>query len=284
MKLSVIITTYNSEEWLQKVLVGYSVQTEPNFEVVIADDGSTEKTKAIIESFQNQFKFPIVHVWQEDNGFQKCKILNQAILKTNSDYLLFSDGDCIPRKDFVAQHLKHQEEGYFLSGGYFKLPMETSQKISLENIKNQDCFSISWLIKNGVSKTFKLSKLTKISLFATFMNWLTPTKRTFNGHNTSCFKKDLVAVNGFNEEMQYGGLDREVGERLFNFGILSKQIRYSAVCLHLDHKRGYATPETWEKNNAIRNFNKKHNVTFIEITNGIVFLPSFRRSITSFVV
>ena len=111
MKLSVIITTYNSEEWLQKVLVGYSVQTEPNFEVVIADDGSTEKTKAIIESFQSQFKFPIVHVWQEDNGFQKCKILNKAILKTNSDYLLFSDGDCIPRKYFVAQHLKHQEEG-----------------------------------------------------------------------------------------------------------------------------------------------------------------------------
>ena len=62
MKLSVIITTYNSEEWLQKVLVGYSVQTEPDFEVVIADDGSTEKTKAIIESFQSQFKFPIVHV------------------------------------------------------------------------------------------------------------------------------------------------------------------------------------------------------------------------------
>lgn len=264
MQLSVIITTYNSEEWLQKVLVGYSVQTEPDFEVVIADDGSTKKTKAVIDSFQNQFKFPIVHVWQEDNGFQKCKILNKAILKTNSDYLLFTDGDCIPRKDFVAQHLKHKEEGYFLSGGYFKLPMETSHEISLENIKNQDCFSIAWLIKNGVSKTFKLSKLTKITLFANFMNWLTPTKRTFNGHNTSCFKRDLIAVNGFNETMHYGGLDREVGERLFNFGILSKQIRYSAVCLHLDHKRGYANPETLEKNNAIRNFNKKHNVTFIE--------------------
>jgi glycosyltransferase involved in cell wall biosynthesis len=264
MKLSVIITTYNSEEWLAKVLEGYCNQTEKDFEVVIADDGSTEKTQQVIASFSSKFSYPIVHVWQPDEGFQKCRILNKAVLKTNTNYLLFTDGDCIPRKDFVAQHLKYQEEGYFLSGGYFKLPMETSQKILIENIKNQDCFSISWLIKNGVSKTFKLSKLTKISLFASFMNWLTPTKRTFNGHNTSCFKKDLVAVNGFNEEMQYGGLDREVGERLFNLGILSKQIRYSAVCLHLDHKRGYATQETWEKNNTIRNFNKKHNVTFIE--------------------
>jgi len=263
MKLSVIITTYNSEEWLQKVLAGYSVQTEPDFEVVIADDGSTEKTKAVIESFQNQFKFPIVQVWQEDNGFQKCKILNKAILKANSDYLLFTDGDCIPRKDFVAQHLRHQEEGYFLSGGYFKLPIETSHEISLENIQKQDCFSVSWLIKNGVSKTFKLSKLTKISIFAGFMNWLTPTKRTFNGHNTSCFKSDLLAVNGFNEIMQYGGLDRELGERLFNYGILSKQIRYSAVCLHLDHARAYFNQEEWNKNLALRAYNIKNNITWI---------------------
>lgn len=268
MKLSVIITTYNSEEWLQKVLVGYSIQTEQDFEVVIADDGSTDKTKLVIDSFRDKFQFPIVHVWQEDNGFQKCKILNKAILKTNTDYLLFTDGDCIPRKDFVAQHLKHQEAGYFLSGGYFKLPLKTSHKISLENIKNQDCFSISWLIKNGVSKTFKLSKLTKISLFATFMNWLTPTKRTFNGHNTSCFKKDLIAVNGFNEIMQYGGLDREVGERLFNLGILSKQIRYSAVCLHLDHARAYFNQEEWNKNLALRAYNIKNNITWI--TSGII--------------
>lgn len=267
MKLSLIITTYNSEDWLQKVLVGYSIQTEQDFEVVIADDGSNEKTKEVIDSFKNVFKYPIIHVWQEDQGFQKCKILNKAILKTTSDYLLFTDGDCIPRKDFVAQHLKYKEEGHFLSGGYFKLPMETSQKISFDNIKNQDCFSISWLIKNGVSKTFKLSKLTKIDFFAVFMNWLSPTKRTFNGHNTSCFKADLLAINGFNEEMQYGGLDREVGERLFNLGLLSKQIRYSAVCLHLDHKRGYASEEIWKKNNQIRKFNRKNKI--IKISKGI---------------
>ncbi len=267
MKLSVLITTFNSEEWLKKVLVGYSLQTAQDFEVVIADDGSTDKTKQVIASFQGKFKFPIVHVWQEDNGFQKCKILNKAILKTNSDYLLFTDGDCIPRKDFVAQHLKYKEKGYFLSGGYFKLPMETSNKISLEDIQNQNCFTISWLIKNGVKKSFKLSKLTKTSFFSSLMNWLTPTKKTFNGHNTSCFKKDLLAVNGFNEAMQYGGLDRELGERLFNYGVLAKQVRYSAACLHLDHKRSYASSETWEKNNAIRLYNRKNNITFIE--NGI---------------
>lgn len=264
MKISVIITTYNKEIWLQKVLEGYVYQTEQDFEIIIADDGSNSKTKDVIIKYTNRFKHPIIHIWHEDEGFQKCKILNKAIIQTNSNYLLFTDGDCIPRKDFISEHLKSKEEGYFLSGGYFKLPLITSEKISLENIIQENCFSIDWLIQNGVPKSFKLSKLTKNKWIASFMNWITPTKKTFNGHNTSCFKKDILAVNGFNEEMQYGGLDREIGERLFNLGILSKQIRYSAVCLHLEHERGYATSETWKKNNEIRNHNKKYNITKIE--------------------
>lgn len=149
MKLSVIITTYNSEDWLSKVLEGYSNQTEKDFEIVIADDGSTEKTNEVITLFKDVFNHPIIHVWQPDEGFQKSKILNKAIVKTNSDYLLFTDGDCIPRKDFIYQHLKYKEEGCFLSGGYFKLPLSISKLISSENIRNQECFSIFWLLKMG---------------------------------------------------------------------------------------------------------------------------------------
>lgn len=267
MKLSVVITTYNAEEWLRKVLYGYSVQTDLDFELVIADDGSSVATKKVLKEFSSKFKYPIIHVWQPDEGFQKCKILNKAILKTNSDYLIFTDGDCIPRKDFVEKHLKNKEKGYFLSGGYFKLPLSISKLISAQNIINQDSFSIRWLTKRGLPYSFKLTKLTKNRLFASFMNWITTTKKTFNGHNTSCYKTDIIAVNGFNEDMKYGGLDRELGERLFNFGILSKQIRYSAICLHLDHERGYFSQEEWNKNLALRTYNSKHNV--IKIKNGI---------------
>ncbi len=264
MKVSVIITTYNAEEWLRKVLVGFSVQTETDFEIIIADDGSNEKTKQVIDSFSGVFQYEIQHIWHPDNGFQKCKIVNQAIIKSQSDYLIFTDGDCIPRKDFVASHNKYKEEGYMLSGGYFKLPLSISAIISDENIKNQECFSINWLLNIGLKRNFKLIKLIQNRYFSSFMNWITPTKKTFNGHNSSCFKKDILTVNGFNEKMQYGGLDREFGERLFNYGILAKQIRYSTICVHLDHKRGYSSPEIWDKNNAIRIFNKKNNVTYID--------------------
>lgn len=264
MKVSIIISTYNAELWLQKVLVGYSVQSEQDFEIVIADDGSNNLTKKLLEDYNKKFKNPIVHVWHEDNGFQKTKIINKAIVKSNANYLIFTDGDCIPRSDFIETHLKNKEKGYFLSGGYFKLSMNLSETISVIDIANQDCFRLSWLKKNGLKPSFKMVKLTQSKIIANFMNWITPTKRSWNGHNSSGYKSDIIAINGFNQDMKYGGLDRELGERLFNNGLLSKQIRYSAVCLHLDHKRGYATPETWKNNNDIRVFNKKNKITFIK--------------------
>ena len=264
MKLTVIISTYNSEEWLRKVLLGYTVQTEQDFEIVIADDGSNSKTTETVATFINKFQHPIIHVWHEDNGFRKCKILNVAILKSNSDYLLFTDGDCIPRKDFVANHLKEKQAGYFLSGGYFKLPLSISKSISDNDILRQKCFDASWLKLNGLKLNFKVTKLVHNRYFAAFMNWVTPTKRSWNGHNSSGFKADIMAINGFNELLDYGGEDREMGERLFNLGLFSKQIRYSAICLHLDHSRSYVNPEKVLYNNEVRKFNKKNKITRIE--------------------
>lgn len=264
MKLSIIISTYNSEEWLHKVLLGYTIQTENDFEIIVADDGSTNKTKSVVESFAAKFTHPILHVWHEDKGFRKCRILNSAILKSNSDYLLFTDGDCIPRKDFVANHLKQKEKGYFLSGGYFKLPMTISKAITDDDILAQNCFAASWLIKQGLKLNFKITKLVHNSYFAAFMNWVTPTKRSWNGHNSSGFKSDILAINGFNELLDYGGEDREMGERLFNLGLFSKQIRYTAICVHLDHSRSYVNAEKVAYNLEVRKFNKKNKITRIE--------------------
>ena len=267
MKVSVIITTYNAVDWLQKVLIGYSVQTESDFEIVIADDGSTSETKDLISKLSSKFKNPIIHVWHEDHGFQKTKILNKAILKSNSDYLIFTDGDCIPRKDFVEIHIKYREIGYFLSGGYFKLPLSISKLISEKDIIDTNCFKLSWLKINGFKLNFKSIKLTNNRYIAQFMNWITPTKRSWNGHNSSGWKNDILAVNGFNNEMQYGGEDREMGERMFNNGMLSKQIRYNAICVHLEHSRGYSSTEIWKINNSIRAFNKNNKI--IKTENGI---------------
>lgn len=250
--ISVIISTYNHPEWLEKVLWGYEVQTYKHFEIVIADDGSTQETKKLIDRFNAEGKLSIIHVWHEDNGFQKSEILNKSILASNSDYLLFSDGDCIPKEDFVEIHQKNKKQGCFISGGYFMLPMATSKAIEKEVIYNQKVFDKDWLYANGVAKTFKMNKLSSSGFFEKFMNFITPTKATWNGHNSSGWKADIIKINGFDERMQYGGQDRELGERLVNLGIKSIQLRYSAIVVHLDHKRGYKNQVSIDKNKAIR--------------------------------
>jgi len=173
-----------------------------------------------------------------------------------------SEGDCIAKEDFVEQHLKYREPGYFLSGGYFKLPLDISQNISKEDIYSQRCFDLEWLKSQGLKSSFKNNKITANGTKADFLNLVTPTNASWNGHNASGWKKDILSVNGFDERMQYGGQDRELGERMINMGFKSKQIRYSALCLHLDHPRGYKTKETLIRNAAIRKNTKTKGYAF----------------------
>lgn len=268
--VGVVISTYNNPAWLEKVLWGYLYQTRQADEIVIADDGSKEETRLLIESFKE--RLPIKHVWHEDNGFQKSRILNSALIASQSDYLIFTDQDCIPRKDFIATHVEYAEKGFFLSGGYFKLPMNISLALTQADIASEKAFSIAWLRENHMKCSFKCTKLVKSIPFTRFMNAITTAKATWNGCNASGWREDLLTVNGFNEEMQYGGQDREFGERLFNLGIKSKQIRYSAIVLHLDHKRPYKTKESIEKNINIRRNTRKSGIT--ETPNGIKQLHS----------
>jgi hypothetical protein len=171
-----------------------------------------------------------------------------------------TDGDCIPRSDFVEVHFSNSKKGYFLSGGYYMLPMNVSKQITKEDIDAQRCFDILWLKKQGITNSFKNNKLIAKGFWSSILNLMTPTNASWNGHNSSGWKKDIMAINGFDERMQYGGQDRELGERLNNLGIKSKQLRYSAVCVHLDHKRGYKTNDSIKKNKAIRKEtrDKKH--------------------------
>lgn len=255
--ISIIISTYNSEAWLEKVLWSYESQIFKDFELVIADDGSKQPTINLINEMKSKVHYPIIHVWHEDNGFQKSQILNKAVVACNSDYILMSDGDCLARQDFVAVHVNNKEKQYFLSGGYFMLPMDISKVINKEDIISQKCFDFKWLKSQGLKPSFKNNKLKSRGLKSKILNMITPTTASWNGHNASGWKADIIDVNGFDERMQYGGQDRELGERLFNNGIKSKQIRYSAICLHLDHPRGYKNQESIDKNLAIRDVTKK---------------------------
>ncbi|MBM0108158.1 glycosyltransferase family 2 protein [Steroidobacter sp. S1-65] len=252
MKTAVILSTYNAPDRLRPTLVGYAAQTHRDFELIVADDGSTGATRELIKDVSSQFSLPIKHVWHEDQGFRKCRILNQAIASTGADYLIFSDGDCIPRADFVATHLERARPGRFLSGGYFKLSAKASSRITAEDILAGHALDPQWLIANGMPRSRKLGRLACSPWRAGLMNAITPTRPTWNGHNASGWRSDMIRINGFDERMAYWAQDREFGERLENSGVRGLQIRYSAICVHLHHERPYKTKESRERNQQIR--------------------------------
>ncbi len=191
-------------------------------------------------------------MWHEDIGFRKCEILNKSILAASSDYLVFSDGDCIPRADFLETHARFAERGFYLSGGLVRLPMSVSRLITRDDIVGQRIASVPWLLRQGHPLNKKLLLMAPGSRGGAVLDRITPTKPTWNGHNASGWKEDLVRANGFDERMGYGGEDCELGERLVNAGVTPKQIRHRAVCFHLDHARGYVDADAWRWNKEHR--------------------------------
>ena len=261
MYVSVVFTTYNHPKWLEKVLWGFYSQKHKAFEIIVADDGSGPETKAVIDKIRAETHMQINHIWHKDNGFQKCVILNRAIVATQYNYLVFTDGDCIPAPDFLEWHVKLAKKKAFLSGGYIKLPLSVSRKISKEDILTGRATSRSWLKQQGVPGSLKLLKLTQSPLVGYVLDMLSTTRPSWNGHNASTWKEYILAINGFDERMQYGGQDREFGERLENMGVRGKRIRHRAACVHLDHPRGYARPESIAKNRTIRAETKAKGIT-----------------------
>lgn len=250
---SVILSTYNSPRLLERSLASYATQDRSDFEIVIADDGSGPETREVIERARDEWKLSITHAWHEDRGFRKCRALNLAIVASDAPYLIFSDGDCLPRADFVRTHLALARRGCFLSGGYLKLPADVSDAIAIDDVLAGRATSYAFLRSRGMPRSLRFAKrLSTSPIVSRLRDALTTTRATWNGHNSSCWKDDAALVNGFDERMEWGGEDREFGMRLRHAGIAGVQVRFRTPCVHLDHARGYVREEAFRRNAEIR--------------------------------
>ena len=244
--VGVVISTYNNPRWLERAFWGLMCQSRKPDEIVVADDGSSDDTRLLIERYKQYL--PLKHVWHEDKGFRKTTILNRAVEAAESDYLIFMDQDLIARRDFVSQHCRHARRGRFISGGAIRMPQELSEKITREDIENGNIFNASWLTTNGMPWNWKMSKMWRPSWICWLMNHITTAKATWNGGNASTWRDEITATGGFNEEMRYGAEDREFGTRLERRGIRGIQLRYGAVVMHLWHERPYENAADWANN------------------------------------
>jgi glycosyltransferase involved in cell wall biosynthesis len=227
MKTALLISTYNWPEALDLILKSVLKQSQFPDEILIADDGSKEDTRSLIESYQERNAIPIKHIWQEDQGFRKSLILNKTIANCSADYIIQIDGDCIIHKDFVKDHISRAEEGLFLYG-------------SRVNIKKG---SLSTIFKNKVHQFSFLSvyigKRTR-NLRIPFLRDRYKSSPLFSnkvrGCNISYWRKDFLEVNGYNEDMEgWGREDSELILRILNNGIQGKRLRYGGILYHIYH-------------------------------------------------
>lgn len=237
MKTAVIVTTYNRPDALAVVLDGYLAQDTHAFELIIADDGSTDDTRALIADYARRSPFPLRHVWQEDRGFRAATVRNRALAATGADYVILSDGDCVPPRDFVSRHRRLAESGYFLSGNRVLLSERFTAQALQQHLPLYDWDLPRWLIawlKRDINRWLPMVRLPDNA----FRKRAPSRWKGVKTCNLSAWRADLIAVNGFDESYagKWGLEDSDLVIRLLHAGIKHKSARFAAPVFHLWHR------------------------------------------------
>lgn len=230
---SLIISTYNWPQALELCLLSVMQQKILPDEIIIADDGSTNETKLLIESYAVKFSIPIKHVWHEDKGFRLAAIRNKAIAQASSDYIIQIDGDLILHPLFIKDHLLHAEKNYFVTGSRVMLQEQLTKNVLLNK-------RISFTIYTPGSGNFfngLRSNFLRV-LFSKTYKTHGKNKYYVKGCNMAFWRTDLLEVNGYNESfIGWGQEDSDIAVRLMNARIKKKFIKMAAIVYHLYHNQ-----------------------------------------------
>jgi glycosyltransferase involved in cell wall biosynthesis len=249
--VALIVSAYNQPDHLDRCLLALGEQSHTDFELIIADDGSDSRTRAVIDKHSPRFKSPIRHLWQEDRGFRKTRILNKALLSTGAEYLVFMDGDCVAHRDFVKEHLVGARPGHYLNGAMIRLNPRLTDSIDQDSVHNRNAFRVHWLVKKGRTWNRRFLRLSLNYRSRCWLNQHSKTKLYWLGANSSCWRKDALAVNGFDNRFTYGFEDGDFGNRLENYGLSPETVRWTANILHLFHAKPWDQPGVQERNLAL---------------------------------
>lgn len=237
---SIIISIYNKFSFLERVLAGFEQQSIHTFEVLLADDGSNTQTVEAIKQYQQNSQLRLHHIWHEDKGFRKTRIMNKAAVSAAADYLIFVDGDCIPHPNFVEEHLLHATPAVVACGRRANLSEKLSEWLTADRIRKgalENQFSARLLLDSIVGKTRDAEKA--IYIRNSPLKPLFPQKfRGLLGCNFSLYKQDLLDINGFDEryEAPAAGEDTDPEYRLGWAGKTFISVKNYAIQYHLYHK------------------------------------------------
>lgn len=241
MDIDVVVSAHANAQVLHHTLLGYRLQSHAPRTVWVAEDGQDPNIAAVVHLHASRAPFDIEHLTQPHRGFRKWTVVNRAIRAARAPWLVFTDADCVPRHDLLAQYAQRARPGIFLAGGsHVELPKDFHEReLKDALLRSQDIFDPGFLQRRGVP--VPRLRLLPPGPLARLMDALTP-RSAWVGNNAGAWRSDLLRVAGFDESMGYGGADRNLGIRLEHAGVRGRRARHSLVCLHLAHDRPWRDP------------------------------------------
>lgn len=257
MRVSLIVSTYENPEFLYLTLKSVMNQRRLPDEVLIADDGSGEDTRALVEEMAAEAFVPLRHVWHPDEGFRLGAIRNKAIASADGDYVIQIDGDIVLHPSFVLDHVSMARRGWFHSGSRVILSAATTGEMLSRKIVELPEGAPEHNNPNGRR-----------------MPWLMHMMRRYKsgdggyvrGCNMAFWREDLLNVNGYNEEIQgWGREDSELSYRMINSGLKKGFVKFGAIEYHLFRKEN--SKDNDPRNIALMEHARKSGIT--EVPRGI---------------
>ncbi len=233
--ISIIVTTYNREDALDAVLRSLARQTDRDFEIVVADDGSPPATAKLVEAWNAKLGHRLAHVWHEDDGFRAAEIRNRAILAARGSYCVFLDGDCIVRPDFVAIHRRLAEPGSFVTGNRILLSHALTAKVLQQELSPETWSLGDWLAARCRGGVNRLSALLRLPL-GPLRRLRQRAWRGARSCNLAIWRRDLDRVDGFDADFSgWGKEDSDIIVRLLHAGLRRKDGIFATGVIHLWH-------------------------------------------------
>lgn len=233
--ISVVVSTYNRPDALKAVVEACFMQDDKNFEIIIADDGSTANTRETVQALAARSPVPLKHVWQPDEGFRAAMARNRGTLAATGNYIIFLDGDCVPQRDFIARHRRLAQPGFLVSGSRILLSPALTHKALLEKIDLPAMGLLDKLryrLRGDMNKLLQLLfRLPDAGRERKSFSW-----RRIKSCNLAVWRADLEKVNGFDESfVGWGHEDSDLVLRLFHAGVRRKDGAFATEVLHLWH-------------------------------------------------
>ena len=249
MKVTLIISTYNRPDALKLVFDSILNQSIMPTEILVADDGSGDKTSKLIEEYTAIFNIPVHHIWQEDSGFRVARIRNLAIKEASTDYIISIDGDIVLHQEYIKSHLLFIKKGFFLQGHRVMLNDKMTEKAIANNMSNFSFWDFDIINRKNTIHNFRLAKIFSVA---------SKRQSGLKGGIISFWKSDAIRVNGFNEDfIGWGKEDSEFAIRLLHSGVKRRDLRFCAVTYHLDHANS---------NKKLDSLNYKRNLKMMKDT------------------